>query len=94
MQSLADQETMLGLIAKWTKGNNNPELAVMAKCLTRNSIYINSLEMERQTFDRIIDEKLSDTHRAILRARTADESIKTLEEEIKSLKASLNAFGL
>lgn len=94
MQSLADQETMLGLIDKWTKASDNPELLLMRQCLIRNAVYINSMGMERDTFDRIIDEKVSDAHRAILRARTADESIKALEEQIKSLKSSLNAFGL
>jgi hypothetical protein len=94
LQNVTDAETALLLIDKWTRESKNEELHTLKDCLIRMVIYANSLEQERMTFDRLIDQSRSETHRAVLRARKADESIQVLDNQIKGLKQSLEAFGL
>lgn len=94
LQSVTDAETMLNLLKQWTAKSKNPDLETFKNCVLRTTFYTNSLEMQLQTTDRLIDEARLEVNRAVLRAQRAEESIETLEKEIKSLKASLNAFGL
>ena len=94
LQAVTDSDTMLKLLKEWTANSKNPDLLKFRDCVLRNTFYTNNLEMQLQTTDRLIDEARLEVNRAVLRAQRAEESIETLEKEIKSLKASLNAFGL
>ena len=86
LQNNADMEMLLSLIMEWTKKSESKELKAFEDALFRQLRYIQALEDERFSFDRIISESISDKVRAVQRARLADEKIELLEQEIKKLK--------
>ena len=94
LQSVTDSDTMLNLLKLWTEKSNNPDLKVFTDCVLRQTFYVNSLEMQLQTVDRLIDEARLEVHTERLRANHAEESMVALQEEVDRLKTSLNAFGL
>ena len=94
LQAVTDADTMLNLLKQWTAKSDNPDLKSFKDCVLRNTFYTNNLEMQLETTDRLITEARLEVNRAVLRAQRAEESIETLEKEIKSLKSSLKAFGL
>lgn len=86
LQNNADMQMLLSLIMEWTKKSESKELKAFNDALFRQLRYIQALEDERFSFDRIISESISDKVRAVERARLADEKIELLEQEIKKLK--------
>lgn len=86
LQYLADIEDSIGLVLGWQKKRDSKELKRLSDNLMRISFYVNSLELERFSFDKIISESISDKTRAVERARLADEKIQQLEQQIKQLK--------
>ena len=93
LQNNADMELLLTLIMKWTKQSDSKEIKAFNDALFRQLRYIQMLEDERFSFDRIISESISDKTRAVERARIADEKIQELEKRIKQLEAT-NNLGL
>jgi len=47
--------------------------------------YVNQLELERRSFDNVIDKLRGDKHRAITRARKTEEQNEKLQKQNKSL---------
>ena len=47
--------------------------------------YVNQLELERRSFDNVIDKLRGDKHRAIKRARKAEKQYEKLRKQNKSL---------
>ena len=47
--------------------------------------YVNQLELERRSFDNVIDKLRGDKHRAIKRARKTEEENEKLQKQNKSL---------
>ena len=90
LQNNADMEMLLSLILKWTKQSDSKEIKAFNDALFRQLRYIQMLEDERFSFDRIISESLADKVRAVERARKADERIEQLEENIKKLEIKKN----
>ena len=90
LQNNSDMEMLLSLILKWTKKSDSKELKAFENALFRQLRYIQALEDERFSFDRIISESLADKVRAVERARKADERIEELEEKIKKLEIKKN----
>ncbi len=86
LQNNADMEMLLSLIMKWTKTSESKELKAFEEALFRQLRYIQMLEDERFSFDRIISESIADKIRAVERARKADERIEELEKQIKILE--------
>ncbi len=86
LQNNADMEMLLSLIMEWTKKSESKELKAFEDALFRQLRYIQALEDERFSFDRIISESISDKTRAVERARLSDEKIQLLEQEVKKLK--------
>lgn len=80
VQNGADQLEILTILADWAKKSENKELQALQMAMYRQMTYISSLEMERFTFDRIISEAISDKHRALKRAQTAEEKINGKED--------------
>ena len=93
LQNNADMELLLTLIMKWTKQSDSKEIRAFNDALFRQLRYIQMLEDERFSFDRIISESISDKTRAVERARISDERIQELEKRIKELEAT-NNLGL
>jgi hypothetical protein len=94
LQSLADTEMMLQLLIKWCEQSKSPDLMKFRSAMLRTTFYINSLQSERETFDRLIETYQNDRNRAIERSRRADETINEQQKEIDKMKQSLKAFGL
>lgn len=90
LQNNADMELLLTLIMKWTKQSDSKEIKAFNDALFRQLRYIQMLEDERFSFDRIISESISDKTRAVERARIADERIQELEKRIKELEIKNN----
>ena len=93
LQNNVDMEMLLSLILKWTKKSESKEIKAFNDALFRQLRYIQALEDERFSFDRIISESLADKVRAVERARKADERIEELEKQIKKLEIK-NNLGL
>ena len=93
LQNNADMEMLLSLILKWTKKSESKEIKAFNDALFRQLRYIQMLEDERFSFDRIISESLADKVRAVERARKADERIEELEKQIKILETK-KSLGL
>lgn len=93
LQNNADMEMLLSLILKWTKKSDSKELKAFNDALFRQLRYIQALEDERFSFDRIISENIADKIRAVERARKADEKIEQLQDKIKKLEIK-NKLGL
>ena len=90
LQNNADMEMLLSLILKWTKKSESKEIKAFNDALFRQLRYIQALEDERFSFDRIISESLANEVRAVERARKADEKIEGLEEKINKLEIKKN----
>ena len=90
LQNNADMEMLLSIILKWTKKSESKEIKAFNDALFRQLRYIQMLEDERFSFDRIISESLADKVRAVERARKADMRIEELEEKIKELEIKKN----
>lgn len=86
LQNNVDMQMLLELIMKWTKKSDSKELKAFNDALFRQLRYIQSLEDERFSFDRILIEATKKANRAIHRAQRAEEEIIELEKEIKKLK--------
>ena len=86
LQNNVDMQMLLELIMKWTKKSDSKELKAFEDALFRQLRYIQSLEDERFSFDRILIEATKKANRAIHRAQRAEEEIIELEKEIKKLK--------
>lgn len=93
LQNNADMQMLLSLILKWSKKSDSKELKAFENALFRQLRYIQALEDERFSFDRIISESLANKVRAVERARKADEKIEELEKQIKILETK-NSLGL
>ena len=94
LQAVTDAETMLLLIKQWLEKSDNRDLHVLKECIMRTTFYVNNLEMQLETTDRLITEARLEVNRAVLRAQRSEERVEELEKEVKSLKSSLKAFGL
>ena len=93
LQNNADMEMLLSLILKWTKKSESKEIKAFNDALFRQLRYIQMLEDERFSFDRIVSESIADKIRAVDRARKADERIEELEKQIKILETK-KSLGL
>lgn len=86
LQNNADMEMLLSLILKWTKQSDSKEIKAFNDALFRQLRYIQMLEDERFSFDRIISESLADKVRAVERARKADELVESMTKELDDFR--------
>jgi len=86
LQNNADMEMLLSLILKWTKQSDSKEIKAFNDALFRQLRYIQMLEDERFSFDRIISETLADKVRAVERARKADELVESMTKELEGFR--------
>lgn len=86
LQNNADMEMLLSLIMKWTKTSESKELKSFENALFRQLRYIQMLEDERFSFDRIVSESIADKIRAVERARKADELVDSMTKELEAFR--------
>lgn len=79
-----------GVLKKWLNAKpNNTELREVVKSYMSMVFYTNKLQMERYAFNEIISNARDERNQAILRARSAEQEIKNLQEQIKLSKYEL-----
>ena len=73
LQADTDLSAVMYLLKKWRDKSDNDELVQFEEMMIRLSVYMWSLQNERKTFDRVIDDLRSrEKHRIIDRARRAE----------------------
>lgn len=85
-------DSAIKIVKGWVDKSDNAEAKEVLTGLTDIFIYNSGLELERRTFDSLIDEYKSERNRAIMRARRAEEKLEPLQKEVRELKKSLDAF--
>ena len=86
LQSDSDILMLIGLAKKWRSQSENEEVKEMSDTVLRLSAYLSSLHLERYSFDRLISEAMSNSHRMLERAERAEKRIQELEDELNKYK--------
>ena len=94
LQAQGDQNVILTALKKWSDASNNPELAEITLAQIRLFTYINTLELEAYSYNKIIGDFRSECNRAIMRARNAETERDVLEAKVKDLESKLKIFGI
>jgi len=79
LQYTTDMDTLLNLI------KNKKEYKDLETPIINIFFYVNQLELERRSFDNVIDKLRGDKHRAIKRARKSEEQNEKIRKQNKSL---------
>lgn len=75
LQYNADIVQVLEILKKWRTNSKNPELVQFTDAMLRINKYVNAMQLERTSFDRIISEQRADKLRAIDRATRAENEL-------------------
>jgi len=79
LQYTADMDALLNLI------KDNKKYKDLETPIINIFFYVNQLELERRSFDNVIDKLRGDKHRAIKRARKSEEQNEKIRKQNKSL---------
>jgi|TARA_R110000744_G_scaffold16476_1_gene45391 hypothetical protein len=93
LQAQGDQNVILTALKKWQEASNNPELAEITLAQIRLFTYINSIELEQYSYNKILGEFRTAKNNAVIRARKAENALETLEAEVISLRNKVKIFG-
>ena len=93
LQAQGDQDYILTVLKEWSDKSNDSKLKELTMSQIRLFTYINSLELEAYSFNKIISEFRSNNNRAVLRARKAEEARDLLQDKVKDLENKLKIFG-
>ena len=85
LQATADMNALLHLVKKWKAKSKNKEIKDLEDIAIRIFFYINQLELEQYSFDKLISEARNDKLRAITRARKTDTENEKLRKQNESL---------
>jgi len=77
LQYNADMDLVLNLI------KDNDKYKDLETPLINIFFYVNQLELERRSFDNVIDQAINEKHRAIKRARRVEEQLNNKQTKIK-----------
>lgn len=84
---LAHSEILNGRLLEWSKARpNNEELKQCVEAALEIVFYVNRLDMDRQTYNKIIADYRLRSTRSIERARRAEARIEELEKELEIYK--------
>ena len=76
LQYNADMDLVLNLL------KDNPKYKDLKTPLINIFFYVNQLELERRSFDNVIDQAVNEKHRAIKRARRVEEQLNNKQNGI------------
>ena len=76
LQYNADMDLVLNLL------KDNPKYKDLETPLINIFFYVNQLELERRSFDNVIDQAVNEKHRAIKRARRVEEQLNNKQNGI------------
>ena len=91
LQADTDLDAVMYLLKKWRDKSDNNELVQFEEMMIRLSVYIWSLQNERKTFDRVIDDLRSEKHRIIDRARRAEKKLEDYEKKVSGKNDSYSS---
>lgn len=78
------------MLKKWSDAKpDNKELQELVKAFINCVLYTNKVTMERYGYDKYCSDARDERNRAILRARSAEEKINELQEQLKSVNYEL-----
>ena len=80
------------IVQKWEKLKpDNDELKELSTSLKNVFFYVNTIQSERNLYDKYISDSKADKNRAVMRARKSEAEVDELKAEIQRLK---NISGL
>ena len=94
LQAQADQDYILTVLKEWTDKSKDNKLQELTMSQIRLFTYINTLELEGYSYNKIIGDFRSECNRAIMRARNAETERDALDAKVKSLESKLKIFGI
>jgi len=94
LQAQGDQDYILTVLKEWSDKSKDPKLKELTMAQIRLFTYINSLELEAYSFNKIIGDFRSNSNRAIVRARKSEESLEIADAKVKDLECKLKIFGI
>ena len=94
LQAQADQDYILTVLKEWTDKSKDNKLQELTMSQIRLFTYINTLELEGYSFNKIIGDFRSECNRAIMRARNAEAERDVLDAKVKDLESKLKTFGI
>tara|TARA_R110000744_G_scaffold118245_2_gene220876 strand:+ start:424 stop:723 length:300 start_codon:yes stop_codon:yes gene_type:complete len=94
LQAQADQDYILTVLKEWTDKSKDDKLQELTMSQIRLFTYINTLELEGYSFNKIVGDFRSECNRAIMRARKAETERDVLEVKVKDLESKLKIFGI
>tara|TARA_R110000764_G_scaffold17717_2_gene48502 strand:- start:463 stop:765 length:303 start_codon:yes stop_codon:yes gene_type:complete len=90
LQNSIDTQLVLELLVKWNKAKpNNKELIEVTKSFMNIVGYTNKIQMERWGYKKYCSDAKEERNRSILRARSAEETINKLQENLKKVNYEL-----
>ena len=94
LQAQADQDYILTVLKEWTDKSKDDKLQELTLSQIRLFTYINTLELEGYSYNKIIGDFRSECNRAIMRARNAEADRDALDAKVKDLENKLKIFGI
>ena len=94
LQAQADQDYILTVLKEWTDKSKDDKLQELTMSQVRLFTYINTLELEGYSYNKIIGDFRSECNRAIIRARNAEADRDALDAKAKDLENKLKIFGI
>jgi len=94
LQAQADQDYILTVLKEWTDKSEDDKLQELTMSQVRLFTYINTLELEGYSYNKIIGDFRLECNRAILRARNAEADRDALDAKVKDLENKLKIFGI
>ena len=94
LQAQADQDYILTVLKEWTDKSKDDKLKELTMSQIRLFTYINTLELEAYSYNKIVGEFRSERNRAIMRTRNAEGERDFLETKVKDLENKLKIFGI
>tara|TARA_R110000796_G_scaffold131122_4_gene246764 strand:+ start:957 stop:1256 length:300 start_codon:yes stop_codon:yes gene_type:complete len=94
LQAQADQDYILTVLKEWTDKSKDDKLQELTLSQIRLFTYINTLELEGYSYNKIIGDFRSECNRAIIRARNAEADRDALDAKVKDLENKLKIFGI
>ena len=94
LQAQADQDYILTVLKEWTDKSKDDKLKELTLSQIRLFTYINTLELEGYSYNKIIGDFRSECNRAIMRARNAEADRDALDAKVKDLENKLKIFGI
>lgn len=79
LQYDADILEVMARLKQWRNDSSNPDLLKFTDAMLRITFYVNSLQLERHSFDRIISEMRSQRNDALIRIQKLEEKLEEYE---------------